>query len=389
MSGLFASCAGLQIVSGSLVIPKIGAWTADVHLATQQTVSGTVPVVIGNLTLLGTVYRSDVYGGQVRARIVGGYGGWRNRIAPQGYGSGSGVLLSTILNDAASACDERVTIASDRSIGNAYARVSFPSSVAGDILWQMLSQGIIAGWYVAPSGVTITSQWPSINVSTPFTVTDQKPDEGMVEIATEDYASWMPGCTFSSPLLTSGETFTSAGVIYTWDDAGKFRFAVLTGTAQDRVLGPIQAMVQKEISPARFFGRYAYTISNPSSTTVDGTPSDSTLGLPDLQNVPITADSISSYTPPDGGECHIMFLDGVPTKPVCVWTDEAPTLAALLEGAVPVALQGGTVTVLWPGPIPITGVITPPGSAFVGALTITSPGIGQITTGSSRVTAPQ
>ena len=384
----FASVNGLQVVSGSLLIPLVGTWTADVQLATQQQLSGQVSVVIGNLTLLGTVYRSDVYGQQVRARIVGGYGGWRKSIAPQGYGSSSGVSIATVLGDAASACGERVN-APGGNVGDAYARCQFATSVAGDVLWQLMALGQIPAWYVAPSGVTQTSPWPTSIVSTQFLVADQKPDEGIVVIATEDYVSWLPGCQFSSPQLTSGETYTNVGAQYVWDGDGKFRFEILTGTSLDRVLGPIQQLVQKELQPARFFGRYAYTISNPTSTTIDCSPVDTTLGLPDLQNVPLTSDSISQYTPPSGGACHIQFVDGQPTKPVCVWTDEAPTMAQILEGAIPVALQGNTVVVLWPSSIPIAGTLTPPGSAFTGTLQITSPGIGQIQTGSSKVSAPQ
>ena len=382
----FASVNGLQIVGGTLIVPLVGAWTADLHLATDQAVSGQATVVIGNLTLVGAVFRSEAYGGQVRARIVGGYGGWRKPIASQGYGTGSGVKLSTVLTDAANACGEQVNIAADMTIGNAYVRVAFDTSVAGDVLWQMVAQGHIPAWYVAPSGVTQTQAWPTSTISTPFTVTDQKPDEGMVEVATEDYASWLPGCTFTAPQLA--QSYTSAGVHYIWDNDGKFRFEVLTDTGSgDRMLGPIQQVIQKELQPTRFFGRYAYTIHHPTSTTVDASPVNPSLGLPDVQSVRICADSLASYTPPDGGECHIMFLDGVPTAPICVWTAQAPTVAQILSGAIPVALQGNTVTVLWPGAIPVTGVITPPGSSFTGLLTITSPGIGQISTGSSTVSA--
>ena len=389
----FASCNGLQIVAGSLVIPKVGAWTADVHLATQQQVSGSVAVVIGNLTLAGTVYRSDVYGGQVRARLVGGAGGWRTAIPSQGYGSAAGVGLATILGDAASACGESVNVTDNVTVGNGYARVAFPTSVAGDVLWQMVSQGLIPAWYVDPSGVTQVKAWPTTTVSSPFTVTDQRPDEGMVAVATEDYASWMPGCRFSSPLLTAGETFTNAGVIYTWTDDGTFRFDVLTGDAHDRVLGPIQDIIDARVAPTRFYGRYAYTASNPSTDTIDASPVNPSLGLPDLQDVPLRADSIASFTPADGGACDIMFLDGVPTQPVCVWCEadktagpSAITLGPQNPLAPPIARVNDTVVILFPPLMQMAGVVQPPlpapPMAFVGTLTITTPGTGIIQTGS-------
>lgn len=388
----FASVNGQQIVAGSLLVPLVGAWTADLTLATQQPVSGSATVVIGNLTLIGYVYRSDSYGGQVRARLVGGAGGWRKPIPSQGYGTSGGVSLSTVLRDAARACGETVDVAKDTTIGNAYVRTAFVSSVAGDVLWQMVSQGFIPAWYVAPNGMTATTSWPASVVSTPFTVTDQKTDEGSVEIATEDYVSWMPGCLFSAPQLSG--TYTSAGVHYVWTGDGKFRFEVLTSTgAGDRMLGPIQQVIQKELAPTRYYGRYEYTVSSPTKTTIDGSPVDPSQGLPDVLDVPLTGDSISAYAPAAGATCHIMFLNGLPTKPICVWTDQTPTSVDLASGTTPVAKIGDTVQsvvsgslVILPGSLagnsggPITGTLIVQGI---------TPISGTITTGSSVVSAPQ
>lgn len=386
----FASVNGLQIVSGSLMIPLVGTWTADLTLAGQQNVSGKASVVIGNLTLAGYIYRSDVYGGQVRARMVGGAGGWRQPTTPQGYGNSAGIQLSTVLDDVAQQIGEQINIAADMSIGNAFARVAFATSVASDVLWQFVSQGIVKAWYVDPSGVTQTSAWPTAAVNTPYTVTDQKTDEGIVVVATEDYASWLPGCSFANPLLAG--TYQSAGVHYIWDNGGKFRFEVLTGGAQDRMLGPLQQVIQKELAPSRFFGRYEYTISNPSGTTIDGSPVDTGLGLPELQSVPLLGSSIASYTPPDGGKAHVMFVDGKATAPVCVWTEAdtesgptAVTLAPQGSGANNVARVSDTVVVLFPPLVQVAGTVN--GLPFIGVATFTSPAIGAIQTGSSAVQA--
>ena len=232
----FASVAGFQIVSGSLTIPLVGTWTADLQLAGEESLSGSVSVVVGNLTLAGCVYRSESYGGQTMCRLVGGAGGWRQQVKAQGYGSSNGIMLSTVLNDAASAAGEQINIANDQSIGNGYARFAFDQSVASDVLWHMIGLGFLSSWYVAPSGVTMTAAWPSAAVQTPFTVTEQKTDAGVAVIATEDYVSWLPGCTFSSPLLSG--TFTNAGVHYEWKPDGTFRFEVFTQTSSTSRCGP-------------------------------------------------------------------------------------------------------------------------------------------------------
>lgn len=380
----FSSVAGFPIVAGQLTLPLIGVWTADLQLQGEESLSGTVSVVIGNLTLLGSVYRSESYGGQTMCRLVGGAGEWRQQVKAQGYGSSNGIMLSTVLNDAASAAGEQINIANDQSIGNGYARFAFDQSVASDVLWHMISLGFLSSWYVAPSGVTMTAAWPSAAVQTPFTVTEQKTDAGVAVIATEDYVSWLPGCTFTSPLLSG--TFTSSGVHYEWKPDGTFRFEVFTQTSAtdtgDRVLGPIQQIIQKEIAPTRLYGKYRYTISNPSTSTIDCSPKNTNLGLPTLQNVPLMSDSISTYTPPNGGDCIIEFLDGY--IPVCSWTAGTATVVNLLGGSNPVARLGDQTMSFLPPSLPLVGTVdgTEP---FAGTVTIPTPISGVITQGSQEV----
>ena len=122
-------------------------------------------------------------------------------------------------------------------------------------------------------------------------MTDQAPDEGRCTIATEDYASWLPSAAFTSPLTVG--TLVNAGVTYTFDNAGDFRLEVLTGTT-DRLLGPLRAFVDSRVAPTRFYGRYAYTVTAATTSAVDGTPVDASVGIPDLKGVPLTGDSISS-----------------------------------------------------------------------------------------------
>ena len=377
MTAPFAAVNGSAIVSGQLLIPLVGLWTADLVLAGSPTLSGACTVTIGNLTLQGTVYRADTYGGQTRARLVAGAGGWRGLITSQGYGGSP--KLSTVLTDAATLAGEIVNIPNDTSVGPAWVR---PAAEASDILWQLVAQDLIPAWYVDTKGMTQAAAWPATTISTAFTVTDQKPDEGLVIIATEDYASWMPGCSFSAPQLAT--TQTSAGVHYVWDGEGKFRFEVLTGTV-DRFLGSIQQIIARQVAPTRWFGRYAYTISNPSTTTIDGEPVNAKIGLPSIQGIPLTGWSVGTYTPPDGGTAHVMFVDGEPSQPTCVWTEGEPTLASILGGTNPVARLGDQVQSFLPPTLLLTGTSVVMG-AFTATATIPVPISGVIVEGSPTVT---
>jgi hypothetical protein len=89
-----------------------------------------------------------------------------------------------------------------------------------------------------------------------------------------------------------------------------------------------------------------------------------------------------------------MFLDGKPTKPVCVWTEVTSkngpgsiTIAPQGTGINNVARVTDTCVVLFPPLMQIAGTLS--GAPFIGVLTITTPAIGAIQTGSSLVQAAQ
>jgi hypothetical protein len=358
----FAALNGVPIVGGTLAVPLVGMWTADLRLASDQVQTGAASVTLGNLSLVGTIYRSSPFAGQTRARVIGGAAGWRSQVPAKAYGVTSGVSLKMILTDVATEVGESVSLPADTTVGPFYSR---PADLASFTL-----RTFCPAWYIDTSGVTQIASWPVATVSTPFTVIDQRPDEGYVTIATEDYASWMPGASFTSDTLAT--TFQSAGSIYTFNEDGTFRFQVLTNdSGDDRILGPLGSLIDQRVASTRFYGRYRYSIASSTSTTVDATPVDSSIGLPSLNGLPLSSDSIASYTPPSSGACEVMFADGLPTYPRVVWTDQAPTAVGIAGGADYVALAGLVKTALsdlasWvesltyiPGVHPYAGLPTP------------------------------
>jgi hypothetical protein len=101
-------------------------------------------------------------------------------------------------------------------------------------------------------------------------------------------------------------------------------------------------------------------------------------------------------------QCTVAFLDGDPAQafvesfdsssiPLTLTADASETVnvgpssasVKLAGGGAPVARQGDTVVVLFPGIIPVTGTVA--GQPFTGTMTLTSAGIGQIMTGSGKV----
>ena len=212
----FATANGLRIVTASIGIPLVGAWVADVMLEEPATLASPVTLAIGNLSLVGTVYRQGAFAGQQRARLVAGGGGWMKTVKAQAYANPAGVLLSTVLRDAAAAVGEQVAIAQDRPLGAFFTRAADPAAY-------LLRDLVDGAWYIDGAGVTQIGQRPTPIITSPFTVQDFDPGTGMYEIATEDLASWLPGATFSGPTASGAISWTRLDV----GNSGSLRLHVL------------------------------------------------------------------------------------------------------------------------------------------------------------------
>jgi len=190
--GQFVNVSGQQVVTMNLAIPLYGLWVADVVLALATPLPSTsVTIALGNLSLVGAVYRQFAFAGSVGARLVGGAGGWAQPVQARGYNNPSGVLLSMVVGDAARDVGESVIVAADQTLGNFYARFADKASrvlaaVAGPL------------WWVDSAGVTHVGPRPTGAVKSEFVAEQFHGHTGELVIATEDYASWLPGVTFTN-----------------------------------------------------------------------------------------------------------------------------------------------------------------------------------------------
>jgi hypothetical protein len=215
----FLSLSGVRVSSLNIAIPLFGLWAGDVTLATDAAVPDDVTLTIGNLSLAGHIYRQSVFGGLRKCRLVAGFGGWRKDVPIKSYAMNGGIQLSLVLGDAAQECGEKVNVPDDQTIGVKYVREGGPAS-------KVLRQLAGPDWYVDPKGVTQIAAWPATQVQSSFTIESQSGGPGLSVIATEDYASWLPGTTFTSPFYPG--THTNKGVFFRVPDDGKLRLEVLT-----------------------------------------------------------------------------------------------------------------------------------------------------------------
>jgi hypothetical protein len=212
----FATLSGVRVVAGSIAIPLYGMWAGDVTLATADAVSGDVTLVLGNLTLHGHVYRQASFAGARQCRLVAGHGGWRQDVPSRYYAVGATTAM--VVGDAATEVGERVSVPNSVSVGSAWTR---EAGKASKVLRLLAST-----WHVDAAGVTTLAAWPTRKITSPFTVERQDGGPGIVTVATEDYAAWMPNATFAAPTLAA--TYTNKGVRYSFTGDGAFRLEVMT-----------------------------------------------------------------------------------------------------------------------------------------------------------------
>lgn len=316
MSGAFLSLNGTRVVSGHVAIPYYGAWTADVMMPANANAAtlaqgASATLAMGNLTLVGTVYRASPFAGQIQVRIVGGKGGWQKPTTAQQYVLAGGVRRSQVLGDLARMVGETIVVGNDEVLGSSF--VLEGGTAAGRILRQ------IAGplWYIDPSGTTqVQATRPALTISTPFLVNTFDGARGAFEVSTEDYASWRPGATFSNDLVTVPQTISLATIDS--DNSGTLRFTVLTvGPPTDRLIEMFRELVREEVEDLTFLGVYEYAVQNVASdgSTVDAIPTSTSIPLPPLRKVPVRS-GVPGLTvkPKRGSLLAISFLDGDPTR---------------------------------------------------------------------------
>jgi hypothetical protein len=214
----FAIVNGVRVVEGSIGIPDQGLWVARVFLEAEGTISTSVALVIGNLTLTGAVFRQGAFAGRQYALLVAGAAGWMRTVAAQAYEQPGGVMLSTVLGDAAREVGEQVNASPDRSVGAFFVRESAPAQ-------RVLRQLVGVAWYVDNAGVLQLGARPAGAVASSFLVEDFDRADGLAVISTEDEAAWLPGQSFTSPTVPDAQaiSFTRFEV----DNAGVLRLKVL------------------------------------------------------------------------------------------------------------------------------------------------------------------
>lgn len=141
---------GNPIQNVSLNFPRGGIWTARGKLAGDKfyAVGDAVTIVVGDLTLKGTVRQGSVFQSSAEYIVVGGKDGWSKQITNRHYRTDAGVKLSLVWSDLGKDAGETVVLqaGTDRSLGYSWNRAAGTASEA--------LAALSTRWWVAADGTT-------------------------------------------------------------------------------------------------------------------------------------------------------------------------------------------------------------------------------------------
>lgn len=162
----YCTVNGAPVLGGTINLPKVGVWTADVELPAPaggaKTLSGRATLQLGPaLTFVGSYARTGLDGrGRLRARLSAGAGGLGKTLAPRSYlGVPMRIPLQDILTDAGETLSATADAAALAFQMPAWSRMS---TVAGVSLAALVT-AVGASWRILPDGTVWvgTVAWPA------------------------------------------------------------------------------------------------------------------------------------------------------------------------------------------------------------------------------------
>lgn len=300
----FATINGRAVLEGRVHLPAWGVWTATVETDISTETTGAAVIVLGDLTLRGTIISAGVSdGSRTRYRIAGGGGGWGRTLSSRAYTNDLGVKRALVVGDAARDCGETVGTITG-TVGTSYVRQEGPGA-------RVLDDVAPRGWYVDEAGVTQVGRRPRTTLASPPQVLTTDIARGRVVVSAEQLAGLVPGVVVAD--------VEALDVEHTIGGDGKVR-TTLWGLSLADALG---RLVDARTEHHRYFAPWEYRVVRRSGERLDLQAVRVSSGMPDLRNVRIRPGLAGGRAHPMlGSTVLVSFIDGDPSRPVVTAFDE-------------------------------------------------------------------
>jgi len=366
----FCSLNGLRVLRGSLTLPRLGRWHADLVVDTDAALTGPVKITFGDgaLSFSGTVYRGDVFQDAFHCRIVGGANGLSKKLPAKYY---RGVPLRLPLQDLLAEAGEALSTSSDEAVlARLLPKWTRTAGPAAHALAELADLGE-ASWRFMPNGSLWVGREGWLEVDFPHQLLKSDPTEDRIEISS-DLPLLRPGTVFGGRRISA--VFHSFGPDKTRTEAWVERDGLL-----DRFKGSLITIVRAVMNEVDYHKPYPARVilQDPDGTLQLKPDSDR---VPGLTGVPIRY-GIPGVTArvPSGARCIVEFENGDPRSPIATaFEPGALTELSFDGGSRKVARVGDRSdcgSLVWandPSGKAIVLSYKPPGEAPVPFLTIAS-----------------
>jgi hypothetical protein len=361
------SLNGSAVQHGTLRLPRVGAWTADLVVDTDAAPTGSVALTSadGAHKLQGTVVRAGVDGERAHVLVVGGAGGLGREVAPVYY---RGVPLRLPIGEVLRAAGETLSTTSDAAVlGRLLGKWTRERASAGTLLGHLLD-AVGGVWRVADDGSVWVGEetWPTADAADVDLIADD-PSHGRVTVGAASLPLGIrPGTVYNGQRVSYVEhTFDAeAARAEVWFER--------EGAASDRWGVALDALVRHTMREVLWHARFpARVVRQNADLTLDLDPDDDR--LPDLVAVPLRL-PVPGATVKVAAGCRVLvaFEAGDPRRPIAeVW--ESGTLNELVLAAATKIELGGAASkgvARQDDPIEVPITLTVANASGVGSVTI-------------------
>lgn len=339
-----ATLNGNRVTSARCYIPCWGASFHEVALDGEVTLTGSVTLVVADLTIACTVLSGGPAAGRSFYWLVAGAAGWGTPIASRSYANDAGVKISLVLADLAVDSGETfdaTTIDQKATVGVAWTR---PADIGARVL-ELLFPG---GWYVGEDGKTRIGSRPTSALTGAVTQVSQVDlARSTVTIASESIAGILPG------LKAYG--LTTVDVEHEISAEGGLRTTLWGAHAAglSRRLVALRAIVDQFNPGRKFASIWEYRVVTITGNRLNLQPVLVSTGMPWLQRVPMRPGIPGAVGKPAlGSRVLVGFVNCDPSRPAVLAFEDADS-----SGFVPttMSIQGISVAVAPAGTVALGG----------------------------------
>ena len=305
-----ASLNGITCTHARVNVPAWGAWFAEVSLDDEHELTGSVSLVVADLTLSCAVLSGGIANGRSPYRLVGGAGKWGNDLPAKFYTDDAGVKASLVLSDAASECGETIDVSNVQTrLGAAFTRAAGPAS-------RVLEQLFPAGWYIDDAGVTRIGARAASTLPAEVVHSTVDLARGTVELASETLAEIHPG------LVVDGLTAVAVEHVVTPEGLRSKVWGERGGSS--RRLDSMRKIVEGLDPDRKFRSPVEYRVTSLTGDRINAQPVRVSLGMPDVSRV-LARPGLPGCkgNAKLGSRVLISFIEADPSRPVVTGYEDA------------------------------------------------------------------